>query len=237
MLKQFYAVWEETMFQLTRFKAFPHAFRKSSDYRYYLDLQLRRTYKKRNAPLQLHTRLLVDKTAEFVDLSQCDVLCIGCRNTAEIDYFHQKGAKSVTGIDLMSVRHDILVMDMHAMTFSDNQFDLVYSAHSLEHALDVQQAIHEILRVIRPGGVCVVEVPVQYKTISLSKADITDYESLDSLHEAFAPHIHTVLFSEEQPTRSERNWHGTPIARTIFCVGARDSVSILPEAASDQSAR
>ena len=115
------------------------AWQSSKAYQKYLETQLIRTLSKKNVPLPEHSTLLINRIAKLIDLTKCDVLCIGPRNRAEIDYLYHKGAKSVVGIDLYSEDKAILVMDMHQMTFPENYFDLIYSAHSLEHAYNVQK--------------------------------------------------------------------------------------------------
>jgi len=179
----------------------------------YLETQLRRTYDKRNAPLQKHTKLLIDKIAATTDLRNKAILCIGCRNVQELDYFRSKGAQSVQGIDLFSEDPSILVMDMHQMNFADDQFDVVYSAHSLEHAHTPAKVAQEILRVARPNAIVAIELPIRYQTRG---ADLIDLQSLPNLHKLFEPHIAAVLLQEEQPAGSLTNATGTPIARTIF---------------------
>ncbi len=190
----------------------------SEEYRTYLDVQLQRTLNKRDAPLQERTILLIDQVSKFIDLSHCDVLCIGCRNTSEIDYFYSKGARQVTGIDLYSESPHILVMDMHEMKFADRSFDVVYSAHSLEHALNPGQVIQEIGRVARPGALVAVEVPVRYETRG---ADLSDFRSTEALRTAFSSHIDRVIWEDEQEANSPLNASGTPVARTIFVVSQR----------------
>ena len=123
----------------------------SKEYQDYLDIQLNRTISKRKHLLPNRARKLIDKTSEIINLGQCEILCIGCRNTSEIEYFRQKGAKTAIGIDLFSEHPDILIMDMHKMTFEDNSFDLVYSSHSLEHSYDHKKVAKEIIRVLRSG--------------------------------------------------------------------------------------
>jgi SAM-dependent methyltransferase len=175
----------------------------SASYQQYLNLQLKRTFQKRRSPLQPRTRVLVDRLAEQVDLSRCRILCVGCRNTAELDYFHVKGCRDVYGIDLHSLRADILVMDMHHMTFPDGHFDIIYSSHSLEHAHDPSQVIMEIIRVARSGALVAIEVPVEFEPRG---ADLVDFKSLDQLYQVFSPHITQVLWSEQyKASGTERN--------------------------------
>jgi len=181
----------------------------------YLETQLRRTYEKRGAPLQTRTKVLIDKIANVTDLQGKTVLCIGCRNSQELNYFRSKGAQTVQGIDLFSENPAILVMDMHQMTFPDAQFDVVYSSHSLEHAHTPAKVAQEILRVARPQAVVAIEMPIRYETRG---ADLIDMESTANLHKLFAPHITSVLLQEEFAANTPDNATGTPIARTIFKV-------------------
>ncbi len=185
----------------------------SADYRAYLETQLKRTLSKVDAPLQTRTQIMVDSVARFADLPHSRVLCIGCRNTAELDYFLACGAQSVTGIDLYSTDPRIQVMDMHRMTFPDDGFDVLYSVHAFEHAHDPAQVACEIVRVVRPQGVVAIEVPVQYEP---GGADLVYFKDLDTLHALFAPHLDQVLWSESLAAGEPGNSSGTAIIRTIF---------------------
>lgn len=203
----------------TRTRRFVHGVRlgrlpeaKTPAHTSYLRLQLARSLAKDDGLLPPRARRLIDVVTSHLQNDDSRILCIGCRNTAEIDYFHEKRFRRVTGIDLFSPRADIQVMDMHAMMFGDDGFDVLYSSHSLEHALKPERAISEFIRVVRPGGVIAVEVPVRYQT---SEADLVDYESVERLLGRFAPHVGEVLFSEERPAGAA-DGSGTPIARAVF---------------------
>lgn len=185
-------------------------------YRAYLRIQFERTLPKRYQPLMRRTQLLVDRTVELGETHPVGpVLCIGCRNAAEVDYFRSKGLSPVVGIDLFSESPDILVMDMHRMTFPDNHFGVIYAAHSLEHAANIQEAIREIVRVARSGARVAIEVPVRYDTRG---ADLIDFRDCATLHQAFQPYVGQVLWSEEQPPHMPDNESGTAIARTVFVI-------------------
>jgi SAM-dependent methyltransferase len=41
---------------------------------------------------------------------------------------------------------------MTALPFPDSSFDAAYATESLEHAIDIEKAVAEICRVVRPGG-------------------------------------------------------------------------------------
>lgn len=50
--------------------------------------------------------------------------------------------------------------DLLALTYGDACFDIVITSETLEHVPDCDRANHEILRVLKPGGVHVFTVPV-----------------------------------------------------------------------------
>lgn len=50
--------------------------------------------------------------------------------------------------------------DITHLSFSDNTFDYTICMHILEHVLDDQQAISELYRVLKPGGMAIVAVPL-----------------------------------------------------------------------------
>jgi len=45
---------------------------------------------------------------------------------------------------------------MTALPFPDASFDAAYATESLEHAVDIQTAVHELCRIVKPGGRIVV---------------------------------------------------------------------------------
>lgn len=180
------------------------------EYRLYLDAQLKRTLLKRNLQLHQRCRDFIDKIASVVDLKKLHVLCVGCRNSAELDYFQSKGVENIVGIDLYSSDKRILVMDMHSINYKDGFFDLVYSSHSLEHSNDPLKVASEIIRVTKPGGIIAVEVPVDYQ---VGGADLYDFHSLDNLHSIFSVDVDSVIWSKKFEAA---DGYGTAVIRTIF---------------------
>jgi SAM-dependent methyltransferase len=183
-----------------------------ADYREYLAVQLRRTLSKRETDPGVGAIRLINSVAE----SRSDggpVLCVGCRNGLELDRFRARGFEDVVGIDVFSQRPDILVMDMHDMSFGDDSFDVVYCSHALEHSYAVDGVAAEIVRVARDGAVVGLEVPVR---VQASAADRVVFAGLDELRAAFEPHIAQEFLAEEQPPHSPRNDQGTEIARLVF---------------------
>eukprot|EP00929_Paragymnodinium_shiwhaense_P047193 TRINITY_DN23937_c0_g1_i1.p1 TRINITY_DN23937_c0_g1~~TRINITY_DN23937_c0_g1_i1.p1 ORF type:complete len:214 (-),score=49.53 TRINITY_DN23937_c0_g1_i1:377-1018(-) len=105
--------------------------------------------------------------------SVSDVLNIGCGNSRLSEELHADGYKNVVGIDVsqkvieaMSARFaatpgmSFLQMDATKMTFGDASFDVVFEKGALDAIYTAssdaaREVIHEVVRVLRPGGVFV----------------------------------------------------------------------------------
>jgi SAM-dependent methyltransferase len=61
--------------------------------------------------------------------------------------------------DLHPTSAEIEKVDMEAMSFDDGMFDMVIANHVLEHVSDDLEAVSEVARVLRPGGVAVLQTP------------------------------------------------------------------------------
>lgn len=70
----------------------------------------------------------------------------------------RSGAEAYLSADLRPQRADI-VLDIESMTLPDGSFDCIVAAHVLEH-VDDRRALAEIRRVLAPGGVALIMVPV-----------------------------------------------------------------------------
>jgi SAM-dependent methyltransferase len=184
-------------------------------YRDYLAGQLARTLSKRSNDPGVGARVLTDRTASAAPPSaEASVLCVGCRNTVELEELSRRGYGEVVGIDLFSQDPAILVMDMHELTFPDDRFDVVYASHSLEHAYDLDRVLREVSRVGRDGAVLAVEVPVRHKG---SDADLVEFSGLGDLRRVLEP-LGDVLWEDEQPARTETNEQGSAVARVVLAL-------------------
>lgn len=143
------------------------------------------------------------------------VLCIGPRDTFELDSFKRKGFRQIVGIDLLSQGTDVLVMDMHQMTFADDTFDVVYASHSLEHSYDAVRVVAEIIRVAKDCAILAIEVPIKFTPRG---ADRFDFGGVDGVHKLFGGHVNRIIWTDEQPAGSPTNGSGTAVARTIFSI-------------------
>ena len=188
-----------------------------ADYDKYLKDQLEETLLKKKLVGERRFAVipLIDMLRSKHDFTGADVLCVGARNTDEIKYFRQKGAKSVVGIDLFTDDPDLTIMDMHDLKFPDAQFDIVYSRHSFEHAYDKRKAAQEWIRVLKDGGIVIIEVPGKYK----GGGDYNRFEENEDVVGAFRPYVGEFLWNEY--SRKEENTDKMDIIRVMFHVNKK----------------
>ncbi|MDR2885750.1 MAG: class I SAM-dependent methyltransferase, partial [Rikenellaceae bacterium] len=53
-------------------------------------------------------------------------------------------------------------MDVQAIPFADNHFDVIFCNHIIEHVDDDRRAMSELYRILKPGGWGIVQVPVDH---------------------------------------------------------------------------
>ena len=70
----------------------------------------------------------------------------------------QKNLKYTTG-DYNSPIADIH-FDLHQAPFKDNEFDVIFCNHVLEHVADAHQCMSELYRIMKPGGWGIFQVPL-----------------------------------------------------------------------------
>jgi hypothetical protein len=63
--------------------------------------------------------------------------------------------------DLLDPRADVKA-DITELGFADDSFDLILCSHVLEHVPDDTSAMREMARVLAPGGLAIVQSPVNY---------------------------------------------------------------------------
>ena len=86
-----------------------------------------------------------------------NVLCLGARIGTEVKAFLDLGALAV-GIDLNpgeGNRH-VVQGDFHDLQFPPSSIDVVYT-NSLDHAFDIDRIAREVLKVLKPDGVFLIE--------------------------------------------------------------------------------
>ena len=85
------------------------------------------------------------------------VLCLGARLGAEVRAFHECGCFAV-GLDLNPGRQNRYVLhgDFHELQFPRESADVIFS-NSLDHVFAVDRFIAEIRRVLKTGGLLILE--------------------------------------------------------------------------------
>jgi len=85
------------------------------------------------------------------------VLCLGARMGGEVAAFHDLGCFAV-GIDLNpgAANPYVLPGDFHELPFPPACVDVVFT-NSLDHTSDIDRIVGEVLRVLKPSGLLIVE--------------------------------------------------------------------------------
>lgn len=103
------------------------------------------------------------------------ILDIGCREGYALEIFCERFPESrVVGIDIVPefiesalelCDAEAIVADAHKLPFKDQEFEAVYTSHTLEHCYDVDLAIKEAKRVCR--GALFIAVPLEHEDETL----------------------------------------------------------------------
>jgi SAM-dependent methyltransferase len=97
--------------------------------------------------------------------------------------------------DLFPRAMDVVKMDIHAIPFAANRFDLVIANHVLEHVSDDRQALGEISRVLKPGGFAILQTPFSAKLHQTWEDHGVDTE--EARFEAYGQEDHLRLYGRD----------------------------------------
>lgn len=153
-------------------------------------------------------------------------LSIGPRWITEIRFFREVlGLKRHVGLDLFSDDDGLVVSgDMHAMQFPDDHFQLVFIKNTIDKSYDFRRLVREILRVLRPGGIVVVDQIAGYGDCSpLTRTDIQHAKNLVRVFQANASEKLSVFVQKDIPldrVGGARNDRAKFNARLAFRVGS-----------------
>jgi ubiquinone/menaquinone biosynthesis C-methylase UbiE len=108
-------------------------------------------------PRIYHVKLILEY---FGDLSGKRVLDAGCGKGRFARILHERYARSeIWGLDISAEMLKYVPEGIHTragsltdLPFSESYFDCVYATESLEHAVEIERAVGEICRVVKPGG-------------------------------------------------------------------------------------
>lgn len=97
--------------------------------------------------------------------------------------------------DLLPAAADTAREDITKLSFPDCTFDLVIANHVLEHVIDDRAAMREIFRVLKPGGLAVLQTPYSDKlTNTFEDEGIRDDEAR---LQAFGQEDHVRLYGKD----------------------------------------
>lgn len=102
--------------------------------------------------------------------------------------------------DLYSPLADIRA-DICNLPFSDRQFDWVICNHVLEHISDDATAMSELNRVLKPGGIAILQVPLQLDKETLEDDNITEPKERARI---FGQYDHVRVYGNDYQLRLEK---------------------------------
>jgi len=79
--------------------------------------------------------------------------------------------------------------DIQNLTYADNRFDLIICLHVLEHVPDDKAAISELLRVLKPGGFAIIQVPIASGRIDTYSCANANTPELRKIHHGQSDHL------------------------------------------------
>jgi len=90
------------------------------------------------------------------------------------------------------------IVDITDICFGDNEFDFVIFNHVLEHVFDDKKALEEVQRVLKPGGLAVITVPISQNSVAtIEKPTTSDEDRL----ELYGQKDHYRLYGMDFPSR------------------------------------
>tara|TARA_R110002072_G_scaffold302976_1_gene490583 strand:+ start:34986 stop:35756 length:771 start_codon:yes stop_codon:yes gene_type:complete len=107
----------------------------------------------------------------------------------------QRNLEYLTG-DLVSPLAD-LHFDLHSVPLEDNQYDVIFCNHVMEHVDDAIQCMSELFRVMKPGGWGILQVPQDFtREVTYEDASITSPEAREK---HYWQKDHVRLFGQDYP--------------------------------------
>ena len=102
--------------------------------------------------------------------------------------------------DLVSPIAD-LHFDLHNIPLESNTYDVVFCNHVLEHVQDDARCMSELARVLAPGGLAIMQVPIDYsRETTLEDPSIVTPEDREKY---YWQKDHMRLFGRDYPSRLE----------------------------------
>jgi len=110
-----------------------------------------------------YNKLIKEQLGEYIDFTDNIILDVGCGSGDRVKSIAEEcNPKYITGIDCdlkwwnseerQGVNYCIKNGNAEALEFDDNTFDAVYGISVLEHINDIDKALSEIKRALKPNG-------------------------------------------------------------------------------------
>lgn len=127
-----------------------------------------------------------------------------------------------------------LKLDMEKIDLPDASYDVVYSAHTLEHIKDESIALSELHRILKPGGILYLALPIQTDNAKTLE-NVTDQLTPRERRMKFGWHDHYRLYGKDVLNRLSvsafkidmiQAWQqgkidGTPANETLFVLSKK----------------
>lgn len=141
--------------------------------------------------------LYVSRKTNLFDGKQREMLHIAPERALE-SKFRQLFGKNYLTADLHNPRA-MVKMDITDIQYPPESFDIVYCSHVFEHVPDDMKAMAEILRVLKPGGWAILQVPI-VRQQTLEDPGITTPEERERV---FGQHDHVRAYGLDYKDRLE----------------------------------
>lgn len=93
-------------------------------------------------------------------------------------------------------------MDIHDIQYPDNTFDVILCNHVLEHVRNDIQCMSELCRVLTPGGLAIMQVPLD-PNLAVTDED-PDLEDPEERKRRFGQYDHVRLHGQDYPERLKK---------------------------------
>lgn len=101
--------------------------------------------------------LVLERLAETHDFSAMSMIHFAPEPFFEVYFRKRFGRYESADLTRRNVDHRV---DLRRLPFDDRSYDFVFASHVLEHIREDAQALSEISRVLRPGGIAILPVPI-----------------------------------------------------------------------------
>lgn len=141
--------------------------------------------------------LYLKNKTDFFTKPDLKVMHIAPEQCFHKGFKNQKNLDYVTG-DLVSPIAD-LHFDLHDIPLKDNQYEVIFCNHVMEHVEDDLRCMQELYRIMKPGGWGILQVPIDTsRTTTYEDASITSPEEREK---HFWQYDHVRLYGTNYPNR------------------------------------